>query len=152
MKAREGGEEREPCHTVGGSADWCRHHGEQCGAALKLKTEFPCDPTFPPLAYIQRKVIEKTHATLCSLQRNLQQVRHESHLRVHDRWMGKCGVYLYSGIVFSHKNEMMLFVAKMMGLEVIILSDVSQRKTNIWYHLYVEPKKCHMHELIYKIE
>ena len=100
-------------------------------SCLKTKTEFPCDPTFPSLAYIQRKVTEKTHAALCSLQRNLQQLRHKSHLRVHDRRMGKCGVYLYSGIVFSRKNEMMLFVAKMMGLEVIILSDVSQRKTNI---------------------
>ena len=32
---------------------------------------------------------------------------------------------IYSGILFRHKNEMMVFVAKMMDLEVIILSDVS---------------------------
>ena len=39
-------------------------------------------------------------------------------------------------------NEIMPFVATQMDLEIIILSEVNQRKTNIiWYHLYVEPKK-----------
>ena len=37
--------------------------------------------------------------------------------------------------------------------EFVILSEVSQRKTNIiWYHLYVESKKSDTNELIYKIE
>ena len=36
----------------------------------------------------------------------------------------------------------MLFAARWMDLEIIILSEVSQPKTNtIWYHLYVESKK-----------
>ena len=35
------------------------------------------------------------------------------------------------------KNEIMPFVATWMGLE-IILSEISQRKTNIIYHLHVE--------------
>ena len=35
------------------------------------------------------------------------------------------------------KNEIMPFAAKWMYLEIIILSEVSQTKTNIiWYHLY----------------
>ena len=39
------------------------------------------------------------------------------------------------------KNEMS-FVATWMNLDIIILSEISQRKTNIkWYHLYVELKK-----------
>jgi len=38
------------------------------------------------------------------------------------------------------KNEIMPFVATWIGLEIIILSQVSQRKTNIWYHLYVDSK------------
>ena len=33
---------------------------------------------------------------------------------------------------------------------VIILSEVSQRETNIIYHLYVESKKNDKNELIYK--
>ena len=37
------------------------------------------------------------------------------------------------------KNEIMLFAATWMDLEIIILSEVGKRKTNtIWYRLYVE--------------
>ena len=39
-----------------------------------------------------------------------------------------------------------------MDLEIIILSEVSQRKTNTIYHLYVESKKNDTNELIYKTE
>ena len=50
-------------------------------------------------------------------------------------------VYMYNGLVFSHKkkNEIMTFAATEMDLEIIILSKVSQRKTNITQcHLYVK--------------
>ena len=38
------------------------------------------------------------------------------------------------------KTEIMPFAATWVDLEIIILSEVSQRKTNIIYHLYVESK------------
>ena len=38
----------------------------------------------------------------------------------------------YSAI---QENEIVPFSATWMGLEMIILREVSQRKTNIWYHL-----------------
>ena len=52
-------------------------------------------------------------------------------------------VHIYNGLLLSHKkNEIMPFAATWMDLEIIILSEVRQRKTNIiWYHLYVESKK-----------
>ena len=40
-----------------------------------------------------------------------------------------------------------------MGLEIIILSEVSQtEKDDIWYHLYVESKNMYKNEFIYKIQ
>ena len=39
------------------------------------------------------------------------------------------------------RNEIVPFVATWMQLEIIILSEVRQRKTNIIYHLYTESEK-----------
>ena len=48
-------------------------------------------------------------------------------------------VYLYNGILAIKKNEITPCVATWMDLEIIILSEVNQRRTNIMcYHFYVE--------------
>ena len=50
--------------------------------------------------------------------------------------------HIYKGILLSHKkNEIMSFAATWINLDIIILSEVSQTKTDIWYHLYVKSKK-----------
>ena len=47
----------------------------------------------------------------------------------------------------------MPFAATQMGIEIITLNGVNQRKTNIiLYHLYMESKKMMQMKLIYKIE
>ena len=64
-------------------------------------------------------------------------------------------VYIYNEILSAIKktNEIMPFAATCMDLEIIILSVVSQTKTNIiWCHLYVESKKIYTNELIYLTE
>ena len=49
-----------------------------------------------------------------------------------DRRMDKEDVvYIYKGILLSHKNEIKLLAATWMNLEIIVLSGISQRKTNI---------------------
>ena len=57
-----------------------------------------------------------------------------------EEWIKKMW-YIYTMEYYSSikKNEIIPFAATWMDLEVIILSEVRQRKTNtIWYHLYVE--------------
>ena len=51
----------------------------------------------------------------------------------HDRGTDKEDVvHIYNGILLSHKkDEIMPFAATWMDLEMIILSEISQRKTNI---------------------
>ena len=46
--------------------------------------------------------------------------------------------YIYTMEYYSalKKNETVPFAATWMDLEVVILSEISQRKTNICYHLY----------------
>ena len=45
---------------------------------------------------------------------------------------------IHNGILLNHE-KWKLFAATQLDLEMIILSGVSKRKTNvIWYHLYVE--------------
>ena len=51
------------------------------------------------------------------------------------------------------KSEIMSFVATWMGLEIIILSEVSQTdKDNYFRYLYVESKKYDTNESTYKME
>ena len=49
-----------------------------------------------------------------------------------DRGMGKEDVmHIYNGILLNHKNEVMSFLATQINLEMVIVSKVIQRKTNI---------------------
>ena len=69
-------------------------------------------------------------------------------MSINEGWIKKMWCiykYIYNGTSLSDKkkkNEIMLFTATQMDLEIITLSEVNQIKTNIiWYHLYVESKK-----------
>ena len=70
--------------------------------------------------------------------------------------MDKEDAYIHTMECYSamKKNEIMPFAATWVDLEIIILSEVSQKKTNtMWYHLYVEWNlKYDTNEFIYKIE
>ena len=58
-----------------------------------------------------------------------------------NRWI-RCGIYTMEYYWAIEKNEIMPFAATWMDLEIIILSELGQTKTNIlWYQLYVESKK-----------
>ena len=77
----------------------------------------------------------------------------ETHMPI-NRWMDKEDVVIlwnemeYYSVIKMH--EITPFAVTWMSLESIILSEVSQTKTNIlWYHFYVESKKWY-NELIHK--
>ena len=67
-----------------------------------------------------------------------------------ERGKRRCGMYVYTHThrythmekYYSDKeNETKPFAAIWMGLEIIILNEISQKETNtVWYHLYVESK------------
>ena len=55
-------------------------------------------------------------------------------------------VYIWSGVLLSHKKQMLPFVTTWMDLKGIMLSEISPRKTNTALsHLYVESKKQSNH-------
>ena len=57
-------------------------------------------------------------------------------------WYIYIHVYIYSEILLSHNSEILSFVIVWVELESIMLSEISQRKTNsLCYQLYVEYKK-----------
>ena len=101
----------------------------------KLKIELPYDPAIPLLGiYPEKTIIQKDTCTpmfiaaLFTITRTWVQPKCPST----DEWIKKMW-YIYTMEYYSaiKKNEIMPFAAKWMDLKIIILSQVSQTKTNI---------------------
>ena len=71
-----------------------------------------------------------------------------------DQGMNKEDMVVYTVQYYStiKEGEIMLFAATWMDLEIIILSEVSQKKSNINLILFVESKKNDANVLIYTTE
>ena len=112
----------------------------------KLKIELPYDPAIPLLGIcLEKNMVQKDIctpmfiATLFTIAKTWKQPKCASI----EEWIKKMW-YIYTMEYYSafKKNEIMPFAATWMDLELIIVSEVSQRKTNItWYSLYAESKK-----------
>ena len=68
-----------------------------------------------------------------------------------DEKIKMCHIDIMKYYSTMEKNEIMSLAATWMDLEIIILSEVSHKKTNIIYNLYVESKNS-ANGLIYKTE
>lgn len=52
-------------------------------------------------------------------------------------------LYIHTGTIFHHKNEILLFMARWIELEVTMLSKVSQEELDCsCSHSYMDAKKC----------
>ena len=112
----------------------------------KLKIELPYDPAIPLLGiYPEKNTVRKDTCTpmftavLFTIAKTWKQPKRP----LTDEWIKKMW-YIYTMEYYSviKKNEIMPFAATWMDLQIIILNEVRQRKTNImWYKLYVESKK-----------
>ena len=100
----------------------------------KLKIELPYDPAIPlPGIYLDKTIIQKDTcipmfiAALFTIAQTWKQPKCPStDEQIKKKWYTHTMEY-YSAI---KKNEIMPFAATWMDLEIIILSEVSQRKTN----------------------
>ena len=61
-------------------------------------------------------------------------------------------VHIYSGRLLSHNSERMPFAATWMKLEIILLTEVGERKTNTCDIIYMWNLKCDANELIDETE
>ena len=130
---------REPSYTVGGNVNWCSHYGKQYGgSSKKLKIELPYDRAIPLLGiYPDKTIIQKDTCTpmftaaLFTIAETWKQPKCPST----DEWIKKMW-YIYTMEYYSaiKKNEIMPFVAIGMDLEMIILSEVTQKEKDK-YHM-----------------
>ena len=141
-------EKREPSYTVGGNINWCSHYGKQDGGPLKSKnraTLWSSNPTPGHISGKMKTIIRKGTCTPISIAAlfTIAKICKQPKCLSTEEWIKKMW-YIYTMDYCSaiKKNEIMPFAATWMDLEIIILSEVRQRKTNIiWYGLYVESKK-----------
>ena len=111
----------------------------------KLKIELPYDLTVPLLGiYLEKSIIQKDTcapmfiAALFTIARTWKQPKCSSI----EEQMKQMYIYRMEYYSAIKKNEIMPSATTWIDLEVVILREVSQRKTNtICHHLYVESKK-----------
>ena len=129
MNAEEGGEKREPPYTVNGNGNWYSHCGEQYGGGFLKKLELSHDPTIPFLGvYLEKNMVGKGTcspmftAVLFTIAKTWKQPK----CLWTDEQVKEDVVHAVE-LLPVKKNEIP-FAVTWMDLEIIILSEISQRQ------------------------
>ena len=148
----EGVEKRGVSCTVGGSATWCSHCGNNVEVHQKSKTRITIWSVIPLLGiYLGKTIIQedtctpKFIAAQSTIARTWKQPKCE--------WIKKMWyIYTMKYYLAIKKNEIMPFTATWMQVEIIILS-MSERERQIPHGVtYMWNLKYGTNELIYKTE
>ena len=122
----------------------------------KLKIEFPYDPAIPLLGiYLEKTIIQKDTCTpmfiaaLFTIAKTWKQPKCPST----DEWIKKMW-HIYTMEYYSaiKKNEIMPFAVTWVNLEIIILSEVSQKEKDKYHMNYMCNLKYDTNELFYETE
>ena len=118
---------------------WKKLYGD---SSKRLKIELPCDPAIALSGIYLKKakvLIRKDMFTAALF--TIAKIRKQPNCPSTHEWIKMMRHVCVCVILICHKNKILPLAAKRMDLESIVLSEVSQRKTNnISSHLYVECK------------
>ena len=131
-------EERELSYSVGGNVNWYSHHGEQYRCSLitkKIAITWSVNST--PGVYPQKMLIcdNNCPSTFTVALFATSKTWKKPKCALTDEWLKNMW---YIHIIEDHpatiKNETVLYVGTWMGLEIAIVSEISQTKTSIIWH------------------
>ena len=128
---------REPWCTLGGNADWSSHCGKEYGlSSKKLKMELPLDPVIPLLELYPKNPespIQKNPCTpmfiaaLFTIAKCWKQPKCPSV----NEWIKKLWyIYTMEYYAAERKKKLLPFTTAWLGLENIVLSEISQSMKN----------------------
>ena len=109
-----------------------QHYGEQYGGSLKLNIKLAYDPAIPLLdIYLEKKIPiqeDTCHPLFIRMLFMTAKTWKHSKCPSMGNWINKMW---YNRILVTQKSEIMPFAPMWVDLEIIILSEASQRKTDI---------------------
>ena len=140
---------REPLFTTGRNVNWFSHNrkGMKDPQSIKSKTTiWPSNCTFEYISKANESRISQRYLhphVDCSIIHNSQGREAPKCLSTDERIKMRWFLHTMEYYSAMRKKEILPFATTWMDLEDIVLSEVSQRKTNsLWSHLHLESKKA----------
>ena len=122
--------------TAAWNANWCSHSGIQDGGSSKIKSRTTVQPSNCTTRYLSkgyRTAVSKghMHPNVYSNAIDNSQSMGRAQMSINGRMDKEDVVYIYNGVLLGNQKEILPFAATRIELEGVMLSEISQRKTNI---------------------